>query len=60
MPGQISPDRIAGDQKTVQTGVVKVTGSGNGLKVNDANVICGGVHTANATVYLIDSVLLPA
>jgi uncharacterized surface protein with fasciclin (FAS1) repeats len=29
------------------------------LKVNDANVICGGVHTANATVYLIDSVLMP-
>jgi uncharacterized surface protein with fasciclin (FAS1) repeats len=22
-------------------------------------VICGGVHTANATVYLIDSVLMP-
>ncbi|MDX8035425.1 fasciclin domain-containing protein [Lentzea sp. BCCO 10_0856] len=60
VPGQISPDKIAGDQKTVQTGTVKVTGSGNALKVNDANVICGGVHTANATVYLIDSVLLPA
>ncbi|MGI5500493.1 fasciclin domain-containing protein [Lentzea sp. CA-135723] len=60
VPGQISPDKIAGDQKTVETGVVKVTGSGNALKVNDANVICGGVHTANATVYLIDSVLLPA
>lgn len=59
VPGQISPDKIAGDQKTVQTGVVKVSGSGNALKVNDANVICGGVRTANATVYLIDSVLLP-
>ena len=60
VPGQITPDKIAGDQKTVETGTVKVTGSGNALKVNDANVICGGVHTANATVYLIDSVLLPA
>ncbi|MFJ8963264.1 fasciclin domain-containing protein [Lentzea sp. NPDC102401] len=60
VPGQISPDKIAGDQKSVQTGVVKVTGSGNAIKVNDANVICGGVHTANATVYLIDSVLMPA
>ncbi|MDX8035415.1 fasciclin domain-containing protein [Lentzea sp. BCCO 10_0856] len=59
IPGQISPDKIAGDQKTVQTGVVKVTGSGNAIKANDANVICGGVHTANATVYLIDSVLMP-
>jgi uncharacterized surface protein with fasciclin (FAS1) repeats len=27
--------------------------------VNGANVICGGVQTANATVYLIDSVLMP-
>jgi uncharacterized surface protein with fasciclin (FAS1) repeats len=60
VPGQITPDKIAGDQKTVETGVVKVTGSKDALKVNDANVICGGVHTANATVYLIDSVLLPA
>jgi len=60
VPGQISPDKIAGDQKTVQTGTVKVSGSKDALKVNDANVICGGVHTANATVYLIDSVLMPA
>jgi uncharacterized surface protein with fasciclin (FAS1) repeats len=60
VPGQISPDKIAGDQKTVQTGTVKVTGSGNAIKANDANVICGGVKTANATVYLIDSVLMPA
>ena len=27
--------------------------------VNDASVICGGVQTANATVYLIDTVLMP-
>ncbi|MGO1050258.1 fasciclin domain-containing protein [Crossiella sp. CA198] len=59
VPGQIAPDKIAGEQATVQKGMVKVTGSGNTLKVNDANVICGGVHTANATVYLIDSVLMP-
>ncbi|WP_330275217.1 fasciclin domain-containing protein [Lentzea sp. NBC_00516] len=60
VPGQITPDKIAGDQKTVETGTVKVTGSKDALKVNDANVICGGVKTANATVYLIDTVLLPA
>ncbi len=36
-----------------------VTGSGDGMKVNDASVICGGVQTANATVYLIDTVLMP-
>jgi len=59
VPGQIAPDDIAGMQTTVQGGSVEVTGSGDDLKVNDASVICGGVMTANATVYLVDSVLLP-
>jgi uncharacterized surface protein with fasciclin (FAS1) repeats len=45
--------------KTVEGGTVDVTGSGQDLKVDNASVICGGVHTANATVYLIDSVLTP-
>lgn len=27
--------------------------------VNNASVVCGGVKTANATVYLIDTVLMP-
>ena len=27
--------------------------------VNNAGVVCGGVRTANATVYLIDTVLMP-
>jgi uncharacterized surface protein with fasciclin (FAS1) repeats len=59
VPGQLSPDQVVGQQATVEKGMVDVTGSGDNLKVNDANVICGGVHTANATVYLIDSVLMP-
>ncbi|MGA7147141.1 MAG: fasciclin domain-containing protein [Microbacterium sp.] len=59
VPGQISPDDIAGMHTTVQGGDLEVTGSGDALMVNDANVICGGVQTANATVYLIDSVLMP-
>jgi uncharacterized surface protein with fasciclin (FAS1) repeats len=59
VPGQITPDDIAGMHTTVQGGDLEVTGSGDALMVNDANVICGGVQTANATVYLIDSVLMP-
>ena len=59
IPGQIAPDQIVGEQTSVQGGAVEVTGSGDNLKVNGANVICGGVQTANATVYLIDSVLMP-
>lgn len=57
--GQLAPKDIVGTHKTVEGGTVTVTGSGDNLTVNDANVICGGVHTANATVYLIDSVLMP-
>lgn len=59
VPGQVAPDKIAGTHKTVQGGDVEVTGSGDDLKVNGASVICGGVKTANATVYLIDTVLMP-
>ncbi|MEU0544640.1 fasciclin domain-containing protein [Nocardia sp. NPDC005978] len=59
VPGQIAPDKIAGSHKTVEGGSVTVTGSGDNLKVGDAAVVCGGVKTANATVYMIDSVLMP-
>jgi uncharacterized surface protein with fasciclin (FAS1) repeats len=59
VPGQITPDKIAGTHATVQGGSVTVTGSKDALMVDGANVICGGVKTKNATVYLIDSVLMP-
>ncbi|WP_127794610.1 fasciclin domain-containing protein [Agromyces sp. LHK192] len=59
VPGQLTPDEVVGTQSTVQGGTVEVTGSGDELMVNDAAVICGGVQTANATVYLIDTVLMP-
>ncbi|KDA05910.1 fasciclin [Microbacterium sp. CH12i] len=59
VPGQITPDEIAGMHTTVQGADLEVTGSGDSMMVNDANIICGGVQTANATVYLIDTVLMP-
>lgn len=59
VPGQAGPDQVIGAHKTLQGGEVTVTGMGNDLKVNDAGVVCGGVPTANATVYLIDTVLMP-
>jgi uncharacterized surface protein with fasciclin (FAS1) repeats len=59
VPGQLTPDQIVGTHKTVQGGEVTVAGTKDALTVDGANVICGGVHTANATVYLIDSVLMP-
>lgn len=59
VPGQLTPEEVVGMQTTVQGADLEVTGSGDSLMVNDANVICGGVQTANATVYLIDAVLMP-
>ncbi len=59
VPGQVEPSDIVGMHTTVNGADLEVTGSGDELMVNDANVICGGVQTANATVYLIDTVLMP-
>lgn len=59
VPGQLAPDAVVGKQTTVEKSAVTVTGSGDNLMVNNAKVICGGVKTANATVYLIDTVLMP-
>ncbi|WP_375486427.1 fasciclin domain-containing protein [uncultured Mycobacterium sp.] len=57
--GQMSPAMISGTHKTLQGANVTVTGQGNNLNVNNAGVVCGGVPTANATVYMIDTVLMP-
>ena len=57
--GQESPAKVDGMHKTLQGAEVTVAGMGNDLKVNDAGLVCGGVHTANATVYMIDTVLVP-
>jgi uncharacterized surface protein with fasciclin (FAS1) repeats len=59
VPGQAGPAQVAGTHTTVQGTDVTVTGMGNNLKVNDSSVVCGGVQTANATVYMIDTVLMP-
>lgn len=59
VPGQLSPAKVVGTHKTVQGASVNVTGQGNGLRVNNAGLVCGGVPTANATVYMIDTVLMP-
>ncbi|UOR00556.1 fasciclin domain-containing protein [Leucobacter allii] len=59
VPGQIEPADIVGTHETVEGQEVTVSGSGDELMVGDAQVICGGVQTANATVYLLDGVLMP-
>ncbi len=57
--GKIAPDKIAGTHKTLAGTNITVTGSGESFMVGKAKVLCGNVPTANATVYIIDSVLLP-
>jgi uncharacterized surface protein with fasciclin (FAS1) repeats len=61
VPGTLTPQMLAGEHMTLQGGTVTVAGSGEDFTVNDsAKVVCGNVQTDNATVYIIDGVLLPA
>lgn len=49
-----------GEYKTLNGATLTTSGSGTSYKVNDtANVVCGNVQTKNATVYIVDSVLMP-
>jgi uncharacterized surface protein with fasciclin (FAS1) repeats len=60
--GRLSPDQVAGEHKTLSGKSITVAGSGEEFTVTpgDAKVVCGNVMTANATVYIIDKVLVPA
>jgi uncharacterized surface protein with fasciclin (FAS1) repeats len=59
IPGRLSPAQVAGTHKTVEGGDVTVTGAGEALKFDESGLVCGGVKTANATVYMVDTVLMP-
>jgi len=57
---RVTPAELSsGDFTTLQGGAVTTTGTGGNFQVDGANVVCGNVHTANATVYIIDTVLMP-
>ncbi len=45
--------------KTLEGGDVMPAPKNGTYTVNGANVVCGNVQTANATVYIIDTVLMP-
>jgi uncharacterized surface protein with fasciclin (FAS1) repeats len=59
IPGQLSPDQVAGTHKTVEGNDVTITGEGEGLMFDKSALVCGGVQTANATVYMVDTVMMP-
>ena len=52
-------DIAAGTLPTLQGGSVTTEKTGDAYTVNDARVVCGNLQTRNATVYLIDTVLMP-
>jgi uncharacterized surface protein with fasciclin (FAS1) repeats len=59
---QLDPTAIVGSHATLNGDQVTVEGDAeSGLTVDGgaANVICGNIPTKNATVYVIDSVLMP-
>ena len=59
--GRYTPAMLATGKpiKTLEGATVTPAGSGTSFTVNGANVVCGNVQTANATVYIIDTVLMP-
>ena len=61
----ITPDKLVGQFTTLNGAPITIAGSGQTFTVtttsgNVSNIVCGNVKTANARVYVIDTVLLPA
>ncbi len=61
LPMQLSPEELAGTYTTANGAELTIEGSGEDFTVGDggATVVCGNVQTANATVYIIDQVMMP-
>jgi uncharacterized surface protein with fasciclin (FAS1) repeats len=59
--GHITPAQIASGKPltTLEGGTLKPSKMGAVYEVNNADVTCGNLHTANATVYIINKILLP-
>ena len=59
--GHITPAQLASGKpiKTLEGSTVMPSKMGSSYQVNSVPVVCGDVQTANATVYIIGSVLMP-
>jgi uncharacterized surface protein with fasciclin (FAS1) repeats len=59
--GRVTPTELASGAtlKTLEGGTVTPAKMGSSYTINGADVVCGNVQTANATVYIISSVLMP-
>jgi uncharacterized surface protein with fasciclin (FAS1) repeats len=60
--GRITPAELASGMTltTLEGSQLKTSKMGSVYEVNNAHVTCGNLHTANATVYIISAVLIPA
>ena len=60
--GRITPAELAHGMTltTLEGSQLKTSRMGSVYEVNNADVTCGNLHTANATVYIINTVLMPA
>ncbi|MCX4776625.1 fasciclin domain-containing protein [Streptomyces sp. NBC_01264] len=58
---ELTPKQLeSGSFDTLEKTKLTTSGSGETYKVNDtSNVVCGNVKTANANVYIVDTVLMP-
>jgi uncharacterized surface protein with fasciclin (FAS1) repeats len=59
--GRYTPAQLASGAplKTLEGATVTPALMGSTYEVNSADVVCGNVQTANATVYIINTVLMP-
>ena len=59
--GRVTPAELAHGMAldTLEGGTLKTSKMGSVYEVNNADVICGNIQTANATVYVINKVLVP-
>ncbi|MFE0641054.1 fasciclin domain-containing protein, partial [Streptomyces sp. NPDC058877] len=58
---KLTPQQLEnGSFETLEKGKITTKGSGEEYTVNDSSkVVCGNVKTANANVYIVDTVLMP-
>ena len=61
VPEKIAPEDLTGEFETLNGDMITINGSGESATVGDeeAAILCGNVQTANATVYIIDTVQMP-
>jgi len=61
VPAMVAPQQFAAGArpKTLQGKPLRLSQTGSVYKVDGATVLCGNIRTSNATVYIVNKVLLP-